>query len=958
MNKLKISISIIVTIIITSYFSYNICAGDVVGKVTVGYQGWFACPDDGSPIDMWWHWSTSWSQPPSPSTNGMISWPEVSGYTTTFQTNFSNLGNGQPATVFSSYTDQTINTHFLWMAQNEIDCAALQRFSPYGIEGPTRDDMAEKVKDAAETNGVKFYIMYDVTGWTNMQSEIKEDWTNKMSAYTSSTAYAYEDGKPVVVIWGFGFSDPNRPWDAETCLDVIAWFKGQGCYVGGGVPTHWRTETSDSRPDFLEVYHAFDMISPWMVGRIGNISGSDWFYENINLPDQADCDAHGIDYQPCVLPGDLQQEHRDNGDFMWRQFYNMISVGCQGIYISMFDEYNEANQILNTSDSYLSNPTNSDFKTTSSEGVYVSSDFYMRLTGEGGRMLKGIITLADTHSIPLQSAPMWYRSSFEPGFDALPAWTSTIDDEETITNVSSPVCELSEDKFYVGTTAIEISGDDNSSTGGSSAYFKVIDVDILVSSNTNLTYLFYPLNDLGRYISVDLIMEDATNLRDSDAEDHNSVSMHPSAGRGTVGTWNKVSCNIGSWLEGKTIDRILICYDHEPETGTFTAYIDNVIVYDGDMDTEALLPAFPYDPVPYNEQVFTNSAPEQLAWSADDLSQTFTIYLDDDIVLTDDDLINTQTDTFYILPRLKGNETYYWRVDQTTPDGTTMGPVWSFVTPDPYTDPVNPSPAHLSADVDTNVTFAWQAEIIDQTFNIYLGTEAVLTFTDLLSSQTDTFIYYPLLNTNKTYYWRVDQTSAYGTTTGPVWRFSTRNKPLQARYPRPIDGSLNRDINLELSWQIGSYVDSQNLYLGTSDNLDAEDLIGSPADGSYELTDLEYSTTYYWRVDGINDVGTTKGEVWNFTTKDDPDGIHTAEEGILITEVYPNPVTDGVFYIDFQDTFNGNIRLSDIHGKLLMSEEVAGKSIIEISVADIPPGLYFISIFDKEYILVRKIFIE
>ncbi|HEY0175259.1 MAG TPA: hypothetical protein VGC08_02710, partial [Pedobacter sp.] len=30
--------------------------GDVVGKITVGYQGWFAATGDGSPINAWWHW--------------------------------------------------------------------------------------------------------------------------------------------------------------------------------------------------------------------------------------------------------------------------------------------------------------------------------------------------------------------------------------------------------------------------------------------------------------------------------------------------------------------------------------------------------------------------------------------------------------------------------------------------------------------------------------------------------------------------------------------------------------------------------------------------------------------------------------------------------------------------------------------------------------------------------------
>lgn len=33
--------------------------GDVVGKLVVGYQGWFACAGDGSPRNSWVHWAGS-----------------------------------------------------------------------------------------------------------------------------------------------------------------------------------------------------------------------------------------------------------------------------------------------------------------------------------------------------------------------------------------------------------------------------------------------------------------------------------------------------------------------------------------------------------------------------------------------------------------------------------------------------------------------------------------------------------------------------------------------------------------------------------------------------------------------------------------------------------------------------------------------------------------------------------
>lgn len=370
--------------------------GDVVGKITVGYQGWFAANGDGSPINAWWHWTQNWGASPSSTNNGIKSWPDVRDYSSTYQTAWANLGNGQPAKLFSSFNDQTVNTHFLWMQQNGIDAAALQRFNPNGTEGPVRDAITAKVKTAAENYGRKFYIMYDVSGWTNMQPEIKTDWTTKMSAYTSSSAYAKQNGKPVVCIWGFGFNDSNHPWSAAVCLDVINWFKNQGCYVIGGVPTHWRTETSDSRPGFLATYSALNMISPWMVGRIGNVADADNFYTNVNTPDQAYCNNNGIDYQPCVLPGDLQEHQRAHGDFMWRQFYNMVRVGAQGIYISMFDEYNEGNQIAKTAENASFIPAGSNFVTLDEDGVVCSADYYLRLTGDGGKMLKGQIGLTTT----------------------------------------------------------------------------------------------------------------------------------------------------------------------------------------------------------------------------------------------------------------------------------------------------------------------------------------------------------------------------------------------------------------------------------------------------------------------------------------------------------------------------------------------------------------------------------
>src|SRR3954463_7768412 len=75
-------------------------AGDVVGKITVGYQGWYACIGDGAPINTWWHWSQNGSQPPSPTNNNTIkAWPDMREFTRGYGTAYNNLNNGHPATL-------------------------------------------------------------------------------------------------------------------------------------------------------------------------------------------------------------------------------------------------------------------------------------------------------------------------------------------------------------------------------------------------------------------------------------------------------------------------------------------------------------------------------------------------------------------------------------------------------------------------------------------------------------------------------------------------------------------------------------------------------------------------------------------------------------------------------------------------------------------------------------------
>ena len=377
--------------------------GDVVGKVTVGYQGWFIAPGDGTLVNQFWH-------------TNMEMWPDMREYTVSYVTPLGNLGNGQPAKMFSSYDQSTVNLHVQWMGESGIDCIALQRFSG-DLGDPAfkaqKDGMALKIKTAAEAASKKFYIMYDISGHQGMQTTVQNDWVNSIlpANLLSSSAYAKQNGKPVVCIFGLGYKGAPVPGggDPVACLQLINFFKAQGCYVIGSIPMDWRSPVSGnggfSRANFASVYDALNMIQPWVVPAEVGPTYQPWIQGDYTY-----CENHGIDYQPGIYPGTSFHNTngstqnlipRNHGDFMWSQAAVLKTVGVKSLYVAMFDEFNEATQIMKTAENSSMAPTNHWYLNLDADGVAVSSDFYMRLTNDIGKMVvKGTIPYQATHPTP------------------------------------------------------------------------------------------------------------------------------------------------------------------------------------------------------------------------------------------------------------------------------------------------------------------------------------------------------------------------------------------------------------------------------------------------------------------------------------------------------------------------------------------------------------------------------
>ena len=586
----------------------------IIGKVVCGYQGWFTAIGDGSPINTWSHWSIGTPPKagalpnPNPNLNFDV-YPDVSMYnpSSLFQTNFANLGDSVPSKLYASIKQDVTDKQFGLMQKNGIDGVAFQRFIWEVLVDPryksNRDSMAVHVRKSAEKYQRMFYLVYDLTGLGNVPAAndqarfdaIKNDWTANMLGnlhFTSSPMYAKQGGKPVVQIWGIGYN--TGVGTAAIQLDLINWFKAQGCYVIIGVPTGWRTGTGASQPGWINTYLAADMISPWAVGAYSDQSSTDNFKTNFLSPDLTYCNSKGIAYQPVIFPGfswsnwnggTQNQIPRNKGAFLWHQATNLRSMGITTAEIAMFDEYDEGTAIMSMADGYDMIPTDQYFVTSSADGTYLSSDFYLRLATLVSGVIKQTVSSTANVTIPYSVGPIFFRTSNEVKYDAI----ATVSSNTKAGMTGTPTCTNVTGNPHRGLYSLKVTGTDNS-TSSSYAYFNAFAVNIPVSDTTELTFWTNPTNTLGRYISVDLLFTDGTALRNAGAYDDNGISMHPSAGRGAVGTWSKTSCEIGHFVNGKTIQTILIGYDHAPGTGTFTGYIDDISINERGYSNYGVLP--------------------------------------------------------------------------------------------------------------------------------------------------------------------------------------------------------------------------------------------------------------------------------------------------------------------------------------------------------------------------------
>lgn len=361
-------------------------------KVLCGYQGWFRCPGDPA-NEGWRHWSRN-GQRITPNSLTFEMWPDLSEYgdDEKYPAPGFTDSDGKPASLFSSAHPRTVERHFRWMEQYGIDGAFVQRF--LGETGrPSLDMVLGHVRDSAAKTGRVYAICYDLSGAREgrLYDRLVSDWKRLVDELkiTQDNRYLHHNGKPVVFVWGF-FSDRFGPALAHRIIDFFKSDEKYGATLIGGCPWYWRSEKD---PEWARAFRRFDVISPWNVGNARVTDGRKLAATGSWKDDLEESKKAGMAYLPVIYPGfgwtNLKGPGsaratipRLGGEFFWRQFVTASELGIDMAYVAMFDEVDEATAIFKVGNAP---PTQAKFQTY--EGL--PSDWYLRLTGEGTKVIRG-----------------------------------------------------------------------------------------------------------------------------------------------------------------------------------------------------------------------------------------------------------------------------------------------------------------------------------------------------------------------------------------------------------------------------------------------------------------------------------------------------------------------------------------------------------------------------------------
>ena len=102
-----------------------------------------------------------------------------------------------------------------------------------------------------------------------------------------------------------------------------------------------------------------------------------------------------------------------------------------------------------------------------------------------------------------------------------------------------------------------------------------------------------------------------------------------------------------------------------------------------------------------------------------------------------------------------------------------------------------------------------------------------------------------------------------------------------ANSPVPLDVAVNIDTSPVLAWTQGANALGHAIYFGSTNPPPFIGNITASTPVTYTPGTLERSTTYYWRINAVNQHGISTGNIWSFSTRSPATSLEIDEEYIL-----------------------------------------------------------------------------
>jgi len=222
----------------------------------------------------------------------------------------------------------------------------------------------------------------------------------------------------------------------------------------------------------------------------------------------------------------------------------------------------------------------------------------------------------------------------------------------------------------------------------------------------------------------------------------------------------------------------------------------------------------------------------------------------------------------------------------------------------PPAAPGSPSPSSGATGVTTSPTLTWSAAGATS-YDVQFGTTNPPAS---VSSGQAGASYTPGALANGTqYFWQIVARNAVGTTSGPVWSFTTTSAappppPATPGSPSPADGSTGIGTTATLTWTSAG-ASNYDVRFGTSNP--PPQVSANQAPASFTTPTLANNTQYFWQIVSRNSSGTATGPVWSFVTA--PAAANT--EIVIYAGDIPSASLHGAWSVASDPTSPGGLAL-------------------------------------------------